>query len=213
MPYDYIHEPDEIYRQSFATIRQEIDLTKLPADIEPVALRLIHTTGDFSLLENLTFSQEAGLIGKSALSGGCTILTDVEMVGAGITRRFLPTPDQVMCTLNDPDIPTLAKEKSTTRSAAALDYWFDHLEGAVVAIGNAPTALFRLLEMLDEGAPEPALIIGMPVGFVGAVESKEALIAHGSDIPYITIRGRRGGSALAAATVNALAAKTTPQPE
>ncbi len=212
MAYDYIHEPDEIYRQSFATIRQEVDLSKLPADLEPVALRLIHTTGDFGVLDNLTFSEGAGKIGSAALAGGCTVLADVEMVGAGITKRFLNTPDQVMCTLNDPDVPAEAKAQGTTRSAAAVDHWLEHLEGAVVAIGNAPTALFRLLELLDEGAFEPALIIGMPVGFVGAVESKEALIAHASGVPYITMQGRRGGSALAAATVNALAAKPLPQP-
>ena len=205
MAYDYIRDPEEIYRQSFATIYAEVDLSVLPEDMRPVALRLIHTTGQPELLESFAFSDGAGAIGREAIASGATILADVEMVGAGVTKRFLSSSDQVICTLNDPAVPDLAKSHETTRSAAALDFWRDHLEGAVVAIGNAPTALFRLLEMLDDGAPKPALVIGMPVGFVGAVESKEALMAATHAIPYITVRGRRGGSALAAATVNALA--------
>ena len=205
MAYDYIRDPEEIYRQSFATIRAEVDLSVLPEDLQPVALRLIHTTGQPELLESFAFSEGAGIAGCNAIARGATILADVEMVGAGVTKRFLSTPDQVMCALNDPSVSNLAKTLETTRTAAALDFWPDHMEGAVVAIGNAPTALFRLLEMLENGAPKPALIIGMPVGFVGAVESKEALIAANIGVPYITVHGRRGGSALAAATVNALA--------
>jgi len=205
MVYDYIRDPEEIYRQSFATIHEEADLSGLPEDLQPVALRLIHTTGQPELLESFAFSPGAGMVGRDAIARGVTILADVEMVGAGVTRRFLSKPDQVVCALNNPEVPALAKTLETTRSAAALDLWADHLDGAVVAIGNAPTALFRLLELLDDGAPKPALIIGMPVGFVGAVESKDALIASTHNIPYITMRGRRGGSALAAATVNALA--------
>lgn len=202
---DYIRDGQAIYRQSFATIRAEADLTGIPADLEKLAVRVIHACGMVDVVQDLRFSAGAGAIGRAALAAGAPILCDARMVAEGITRARLPAHNEVICTLNDPDVPTLARELGNTRSAVALEHWREHLEGAVVVIGNAPTALFYLLEMLDAGAPKPALILGFPVGFVGAMESKDALAADSRDVPYVIVRGRRGGSAMAAAAVNALA--------
>jgi precorrin-8X/cobalt-precorrin-8 methylmutase len=203
--YDYIRDPDEIYRRSFAIIRAEADLRALPADLEPIAVRLIHAAGDPGIVGDLAWSDGAGAAGRQALASGAPILVDTEMVAAGIIRNRLPAGNAVICTLAEPGVAAAARAAGTTRSAAAVDCWRDRFAGAVVAIGNAPTALFRLLELLGQGAPRPALILGFPVGFVGATESKEALIAHRAGVPFVTLRGRRGGSAFAAAAVNALA--------
>jgi len=201
--YDYLADPAAIYAKSFATARAETDLAGLPPELHGLALRLVHTAADPSLVRDLVWSPGAAPAGRQALAAGASILADVEMVAHGITRARLPAANPVLCTLRDPAVPALAAQLATTRSAAALELWRARLGGAVVAIGNAPTALFRLLEMLDEGAPAPACVIGMPVGFVGAAESKEALIESG--LPAIVLRGRKGGSAMAAAAVNALA--------
>jgi precorrin-8X/cobalt-precorrin-8 methylmutase len=202
---DYIRDGSAIYRQSFATIRAEARLEKLPADLETVAVRLIHACGMTDIVDDLAYSSDAATAGRIALAQGAPILCDAQMVANGVTRTRLSAHNAVICTLNEPEVPAIAQKLQNTRSASALELWRMHLEGAVVAIGNAPTALFRLLEMLEEGAPKPALILGFPVGFVGAIESKAALaqIRHG--IPFITLHGRRGGSAMAAAAVNALA--------
>jgi precorrin-8X/cobalt-precorrin-8 methylmutase len=202
---DYIRDGSAIYRQSFATIRAEARLERLPADLETVAVRLIHACGMTDIVGDLAYSSNAATAGRIALAQGAPILCDAQMVANGVTRTRLSAHNAVICTLNEPEVPAIAQKLQNTRSAAALELWRTHLEGAVVAIGNAPTALFRLLEMLEEGAPKPALILGFPVGFVGAIESKAALaqIRHG--IPFITLHGRRGGSAMAAAAVNALA--------
>ncbi|TLX80491.1 precorrin-8X methylmutase [Pseudomonas nicosulfuronedens] len=202
---DYIRDGQAIYRQSFATIRAEADLSAVPADLEKLAVRVIHACGMVDVVQDLRFSAGAGAIGRAALAAGAPILCDARMVAEGITRARLPAHNGVICTLNDPDVPELARELGNTRSAVALEHWREHLEGSVVVIGNAPTALFYLLEMLDAGAPKPALILGFPVGFVGAMESKDALAADSRGVPYVIVRGRRGGSAMAAAAVNALA--------
>ncbi len=202
--FDYIRDPQQIYRRSFAEVRSAADLTRLPADIEPIAVRLIHACGMPDVADDLAFSEDAAEAGRRALEGGAPVLVDAEMVAAGITRTRLPAANPVLCTLNEAAVPELAEQLGTTRSAAALELWHPHLGGAVVAIGNAPTALFRLLELLAEGVEPPALVLGFAVGFVGAAESKDALIANAGAVPYITLRGRRGGSALAAAAVNAL---------
>jgi precorrin-8X/cobalt-precorrin-8 methylmutase len=194
-----------IYRESFAIIRAEADLTGVPPDLEPTVVRMIHACGMTDLPADLAWSPDAGCAARRALAGGAPVLCDAAMVAAGITRSRLPAANQVICTLRDPRVPGLAERIGSTRSAAAVELWRDNLAGSVVAIGNAPTALFRLLEMLDAGAPRPAVIIGVPVGFVGAAESKQALAAHQGGVPYLTLRGRRGGSAIAAAAVNALA--------
>ncbi len=201
----YLKDPDAIYAASFAAIRKAAPVDRLPAEIQPLALRLIHTCGMPDILDDLAYAADAPLAGSKALASGKPILADATMVAAGITKRFLSEGNRVICTLDHEDVRERAKALGTTRSAAAVDLWAPHLEGAVVAIGNAPTALFRLLELLDEGAPRPALILGFPVGFVGAAESKEALIEHADGIPYVTLCGRCGGSAMAAAAVNALA--------
>lgn len=201
----YLKDPDAIYEASFAAIRKEARIDALPSDIQPLALRLIHTCGMPDILDDLASSAEAARAGSEALIAGKPILVDATMVAAGITTRFLPHANRVICRLGHDETPGRAKMLETTRSAAAVDFWLPDLEGAVVAIGNAPTALFRLLEHLEEGAPKPALILGFPVGFVGAAESKEALIEHACSVPFVTLRGRRGGSAMAAAAVNALA--------
>jgi precorrin isomerase len=201
---DYIRDGNEIYRNSFAIIRAEANLAQLPADLISVAVRLIHTCGMTDIVTELTASPQAGTIGRSALQSGCAILCDSQMVASGITRARLPANNPILCTLHDPQVPALAEKIGNTRSAAALELWRAHLEGAIVAIGNAPTALFHLLELLDEGVPPPALILGFPVGFVGAAESKAALAADGR-VPFIALQGRRGGSAMAAAAINALA--------
>ncbi|SDY15913.1 precorrin-8X methylmutase [Modestobacter sp. DSM 44400] len=201
--YDYEHDGAEIYRQSFATIRAEADLSGLPEDIAQVAVRMIHACGQVDLVADVAFSPDVVARAREALHADAPVLCDAQMVAAGITRRRLPKDNDVVCTLNDPRIPDLARELGTTRTAAAMHLWGDRLDGAVVAIGNAPTALFHLLEMVAAGAPRPAAVIGIPVGFIGAVESKETLAA--SDLDFLVVRGRRGGSAITAAAVNAIA--------
>ncbi|MCM2413192.1 precorrin-8X methylmutase [Streptomyces sp. RKAG290] len=203
--HQYEKDGPAIYRQSFATIRAEADLTGLPADVSQVAVRMIHACGMVDLVRDLAFTPDVVRRARAALRAGAPVLCDVSMVASGITRRRLPADNEVVCTLSDPAVPALAAELGTTRSAAALELWRDRLDGAVVAVGNAPTALFRLLEMIEEGAPRPAAVIGVPVGFVGAVESKDALAAHPSGLEHLIVRGRRGGSAIAAAAVNAIA--------
>ncbi|WP_321813593.1 MULTISPECIES: precorrin-8X methylmutase [unclassified Paraburkholderia] len=204
---DYIRDGQAIYRESFATIRAEADLAHIPADLEKLAVRVIHACGMVDVVADLAFSPGAGAAGRAALASGAPILCDAKMVAFGITRARLPANNTVVCTLDDPAVPTLARELGNTRSAAALELWRPHLEGSVVAIGNAPTALFHLIDMIEAGAPRPALILGMPVGFVGAAESKALLASAGIDVPYVVVHGRRGGSAMAAAAVNALASE------
>jgi precorrin-8X/cobalt-precorrin-8 methylmutase len=204
-PLNYVRDGAEIYRQSFATIRTEANLDTLPADFNTVAVRLIHACGMIDIVSDLDYSIDAVRVGRAALANGAPILCDAQMVANGVTRKRLPVDNQVICTLPDPQVIDLAAQLENTRSAAALELWRPYLAGSVIAIGNAPTALFRLLEMLDEGAPKPALILGFPVGFVGAMESKAALAADSRGVPFLTIHGRRGGSAMAAAAVNALA--------
>ena len=201
--YDYEKDGAEIYRRSFATIRAETDLAGLPEDVARVAVRMVHACGQVDLVEDLAYSPAVVARAREALDAGAPVLCDAEMVASGVTRRRLPKDNDVVCTLNDPRTPGLAADLGTTRTAAALELWRDRLDGAVVAIGNAPTALFHLLELVERGAPRPAAVLGISVGFVGAVESKEALAA--SDLPYLVVRGRRGGSAITAAAVNAIA--------
>jgi precorrin-8X/cobalt-precorrin-8 methylmutase len=201
----YERDGARIYRQSFAIIRAEADLTAVPPDLEAAVVRMIHACGMTDLPADLAWSPGAGTAARQALAGGAPVLCDAVMVADGITRSRLPAANPVICTLRDPRVPGLAAGLGSTRSAAAVELWPEILAGSVVAIGNAPTALFRLLELLSDGAPRPAAIIGVPVGFVGAAESKEALAAHPGGVPYLTVHGRRGGSALAAAAVNALA--------
>jgi precorrin-8X/cobalt-precorrin-8 methylmutase len=201
--YEYEKDGAEIYRQSFATIRTEADLATLPADIAHVAVRMIHACGQVDLVDDLAYSPAVVQQARDALNAGAPILCDAQMVASGVTRRRLPKDNDVVCTLNDPRTPALAAARRTTRTAAAVELWGDRLEGAVVAIGNAPTALFHLLEMVAAGAPRPAAVLGIPVGFIGAAESKEALAA--SDLEHLVVRGRRGGSAITAAAVNAIA--------
>ncbi|MFF3737310.1 precorrin-8X methylmutase [Streptomyces sp. NPDC002566] len=205
--YEYEKDGAAIYRRSFATIRAEADLEGLPADVSQVAVRMIHACGMVDLVRDLDCTPTVVARAREALRSGAPIFTDVQMVASGVTRKRLPAGNDVLCTLSDPSVPGLAAELSTTRTAAAMELWRDRLEGSVVAVGNAPTALFRLLEMMDEGAPRPAAVIGVPVGFVGAVESKDALAAHPSGLEYLVVRGRRGGSALAAAALNAIASE------
>ncbi|WAH58214.1 precorrin-8X methylmutase [Pseudomonas silvicola] len=202
---DYIRDGQEIYRNSFAIIRAEADLSGIPADLEKLAVRVIHACGLVDVVQHLRFSPGAGTAGREALAKGAPILCDARMVSEGITRARLPANNEVICTLRDDSVPELARELGNTRSAVALELWRPHLEGAVVVIGNAPTALFYLLEMIDAGAPKPALILGFPVGFVGAAESKAMLAADSRGIPFVIVEGRRGGSAMACAAVNALA--------
>jgi precorrin-8X/cobalt-precorrin-8 methylmutase len=204
---DYLRDGAEIYRRSFAAIRAEADLSGIPAGLEQLAVRVAHASGTVDVIADLVFSPDAAAAGCRALSSGAAVLCDSRMVAAGITRARLPANNAVLCTLGDPVVPGLAGRIGNTRSAAAVELWRPQLAGSVVAIGNAPTALFRLLEMLDAGAPRPALIIGFPVGFVGAAEAKAALAEDSSGVPFIAIRGRRGGSAMAAAAVNALASE------
>lgn len=202
--YDYIRDPAEIYTRSFATVEREAGLDRLPKPMRPVATRLIHACGMVDVIEDLEFSPKAVEAGQAALLSGRPIYTDVEMVKAGVIEKFLPKSNECICLLNDSRVPDHAKLIGNTRSAAAVDFW-DRIEGSIVVIGNAPTALFRVLEKLDEGWDKPALIIGIPVGFVGAVESKQALAETSSSVEYITVHGRRGGSAMASSVVNALA--------
>ena len=200
----YLRDPAAIYRRSFALVRAEADLSQFPAPLRPLAVRLAHAAGDIGILDDLAWSRGAVQAGRRALAQGAAILADSTMVVSGISCARLPAANPVICTLNDP-AAALARSQPTTRSAAAVELWRPHLEGSVVAIGNAPTALFRLLELLADGAPRPALVLGFPVGFVGAAEAKEALIGFGCGLAYVALRGRRGGSAMAAAAVNALA--------
>ena len=202
---DYIRDGAAIYDRSFAIIRAEADLARFSPEESDIVVRMIHACGCVDVAAAIAFG--AGLVGaaRTALANGAPILCDSEMVAHGVTRARLPARNDVICTLRDQRVPALAEKLGTTRSAAALDLWSDRLAGAVVAIGNAPTALFRLLEMLDAGAPKPAAILGIPVGFVGAVESKDALAENSRGVPFLTVRGRMGGSAMAAAAVNALA--------
>jgi precorrin isomerase len=202
---DYIRDGNEIYQKSFATIRAEADLSILPQDLEVVAVRLIHACGMTDIIRDLGYSEDVVKIGRAALKNGANILCDAQMVANGVTRKRLPANNSVICTLNESEVPELAKTIGNTRSAAAMELWRSHIEGSIIAIGNAPTALFRLLELLDQGLPKPAVILGFPVGFVGAIESKAALAENSRGVPFLTIHGRRGGSAMAAAALNALA--------
>jgi len=202
---DYIRDGAAIYERSFAIIRAEADLSRfMPAQAE-VAVRMIHACGRVDAAELIAFSPDLVQAARDALKQGAPIFCDAQMVAHGVTRARLPADNDVICTLRDERVPALAAELGTTRSAAALELWRDRLEGSVVAIGNAPTALFHLLEMLDAGAPKPAVILGIPVGFVGAAESKDALAANARGVPYLIVRGRMGGSAMTAAALNALA--------
>jgi len=203
--YDYIHDGNAIYERSFAIIRAEADLSRFSPGEADIAIRMIHACGLVEAARHFEFSQDFEQAARAALAAGAPVLCDAEMVAHGVTRARLPAANEVICTLRDPRTPGLAKEIGNTRSAAALELWRERLGGAVVAIGNAPTALFYLLEMLDAGAPKPAAIIGMPVGFVGAAESKEALAENRHGIPFAIVRGRMGGSAMTAAAVNAIA--------
>ena len=205
-PRAYIRDGAEIYRRSFAIIRAEADLSRFSAEEADVAVRMIHACGMVEVANEIAMSPGFADNARWALIGGAPILCDSKMVANGITRARLPSGNEIVCTLDDPAVPELATKIGNTRSAAALELWRNKLEGAVVAIGNAPTALFRLLEMLDQGAPAPAAVIGLPVGFVGAMESKQALAKDGR-VPFLIVKGRKGGSAMAAAAVNALASE------
>lgn len=201
---DYIRDPDAIYAASFATIRAEAGLERFSVSIAHVAERMIHACGMTDLVEDIAFSDDAADAGRAALFAGAPVFCDAEMVRHGIIRRLLPKANELVCLIADEQVSAHAKAISNTRSAAQVDLWGDSVGGAIIAIGNAPTALFRLLERIDQGAPKPALILGLPVGFVGAAESKAELAANPRGVPYITVKGRRGGSAMAAAAVNAL---------
>jgi precorrin isomerase len=202
---DYIRDGNAIYQKSFTTIRAEANLSILPPDLEVVAVRLIHACGMTDIVSDLAYSEDVVKIGRAALKNGAKILCDAQMVANGVTRKRLPANNPVICTLNEPEVAELAQQIGNTRSAAAIELWRSHVEGSIIAIGNAPTALFRLLELLDQGLPKPAVILGFPVGFVGAIESKAALAENSRGVPFLTIHGRRGGSAMAAAALNALA--------
>lgn len=202
---DYLRDGTAIYERSFAIIRAEAELDRFTPEEADIVVRMIHACGQVSAAELIAFAPGLVDAARAALRCGAPILCDATMVAHGITRGRLPARNEVVCTLRDPSTPVLAAKLGTTRSAAALELWRGRMEGAVVAIGNAPTALFRLLEMLEAGAPRPAAILGIPVGFVGAAESKEALAANPHGVPYLIVRGRMGGSAMAAAAVNALA--------
>ena len=204
--FNYLRDGAEIYRRSFATIRAEADLARFSRDEEHVAVRIIHACGMVEIAAGLVFSQGAVAQARQALRRGAPILCDSKMLARGIIAARLPRGNEVICTLDAPSVPSLARKLGTTRSAAALEFWRDKLDGAIAAIGNAPTALYHLLDMLDEIFARPACVIGMPVGFVGASESKEALIAD-ARVPFITLKGRKGGSAMAAAALNAIASE------
>jgi len=209
--YDYIADGPAIYADSFATIRREADLSRVPLEAEKLAVRMIHGTGQPSLIDDLVIHPELVPAARAALQSGAPILCDAHMVATGITAGRLPAANDVHCFLRDPRVPALARQWNTTRTAAAVSLWEPVLNGAVIAIGNAPTALFHLLEMLLDGAPRPAAIVGCPVGFVSAPESKDALISlfseYAIDIPFVTVRGRRGGSAMTSSAINALASE------
>ncbi|HEX3715363.1 MAG TPA: precorrin-8X methylmutase [Trebonia sp.] len=203
--FDYVRDGAEIYRRSFAAIRAEADLARFPADIARVVVRMIHSCGMTDLPADVAYSDRVVRAARAALLGGAPVLCDAQMVASGITRGRLPAANEVVCTLGDPAVPELAARLGTTRTAAALDLWGSRLAGAVVAVGNAPTALFRLLELVQAGAGRPAAVLGIPVGFVGAAESKQALAESGLD--YLVVHGRRGGSAMTVAAVNAIASE------
>jgi precorrin-8X/cobalt-precorrin-8 methylmutase len=207
--FDYVDTGAAIYVDSFATIRREADLSRVPADAEKLAVRMIHGSGQVDLAEDLVIHPQMVAAARAALEAGAPMLCDATMVATGVTRSRLPKDNEVLCFLNDPRVPGLATEWKTTRTAAAVSLWEPMLEGSVVAIGNAPTALFHLLELIADGGPRPAAIVGCPVGFIGAAESKDALATfagtHGIDIPFVTVRGRRGGSAMTSSALNALA--------
>lgn len=207
--YAYGDDGAAIYADSFATIRSETRLDHLPADAEKVVVRMVHGSGQTDLTDDLVIHPRLVTSAREALNAGAPILADAHMVASGVTRARLPKDNEVVCLLRDPRVSELARAMGTTRSAAAVSLWTDRLEGAVVAIGNAPTALFHLLELILDGGPRPAAIVGVPVGFIGAAESKEALASlqndHGIDVPFLVVRGRRGGSAIAASALNALA--------
>ncbi|MGQ0630616.1 MAG: precorrin-8X methylmutase [Sporichthyaceae bacterium] len=204
---DYVRDGAEIYRRSFATIRTETNLTRLPIDVARVAVRMIHSCGMVDLVEDLDHSPGVVAAARAALLAGAPILCDAQMVASGITRSRLPANNEIICTLNDDGVAELARAIGNTRSAAAMDLWGERLGGAVVAIGNAPTALFHLLELIAAGAPRPAAVLGLPVGFIGAAESKDALASSPLGLEYLIVRGRRGGSAMAVAAVNAIASE------
>src|SRR5215469_4492330 len=201
----YLRDGDAIYERSFAIIRSEADLSRFSPDEAGIVVRMIHACGLVEAAQHIVFGEGLVAAARGALMSGAPILCDAEMVAHGITRARLPARNEVVCTLRDPRVPVLANKIGTTRSAAALELWSDRLAGAVVAIGNAPTALFRLLELLDAGVPKPSAILGIPVGFVGAAESKDALAANSRGVPFLVVSGRMGGSAMTAAAVNALA--------
>jgi precorrin-8X/cobalt-precorrin-8 methylmutase len=201
----YLRDGNAIYERSFAIIRSEADLSRFSSDEAGIVVRMIHACGQVEAAQHIMFGEGLVAAARNALTSGAPILCDAEMVAHGITRARLPALNDVVCTLRDPRVPVLADKIGTTRSAAALELWADRLAGAVVAIGNAPTALFRLLELLDAGVPKPSAILGIPVGFVGAAESKDALAANSRGVPFLVVRGRMGGSAMTAAAVNALA--------
>ncbi|MGK9169537.1 precorrin-8X methylmutase [Inquilinus limosus] len=203
--FSYLRDPEAIYRQSFATIRAEARLERFPPDVAGLAVRIAHACGMVEVVDDLVFTHDVAARGRAALLAGAPVLVDCRMVEAGIIRSRLPTGTEIVSLIGDPSLPELARRFGTTRSAAMVELWRDRLDGAVVAIGNAPTALFRLLELLEEGAPRPAAILGFPVGLVGAAESKAALAEGGFGVPFLTLPGRRGGSAMASAAVNALA--------
>ncbi len=202
--FEYIRDPAAIYRDSFATVRAEADLGGLPEDIAAMAVRLVHACGMIDIVPDLVYSPDVAQVARAAIEDGKPILVDARMVGQGVIRSRLHAGNPVICTLTEPSVPQRAEQLGTTQSAAAVELWGERLNGAVVAIGNAPTALFHLLELIAKGGPRPAAILGFPVGFIGAAESKEALIEHAGDIAFMTLRGRRGGSAIAAAAVNAV---------
>lgn len=204
---DYERDGAEIYRASFATIRREADLSGVPPALERVAVRMVHACGMVDLVSDMAWATEFATEATDALAAGAPVLCDSSMVAAGVTRSRLPARNEVLCTLRDPRVAGLAARLGTTRTAAAVELWRDHLAGALVAIGNAPTALFHLLEMVAGGAPRPAAVVGVPVGFVGAAESKAALAEDPLHIPFLVVHGRRGGSAIASAAVNALASE------
>jgi precorrin-8X/cobalt-precorrin-8 methylmutase len=203
--YDYLTDGVEIYRRSFATIRTETDLDRFPEDAATVVVRMVHAAGDVGLAGHVHLHAGVVAAARTALDAGAPVFTDATMIASGITRARLPRDNDIVCTLHDPRVPELAAAWRTTRSAAAVSLWAERLEGAVVAVGNAPTALFHLLELIAAGGPRPAAIVGVPVGFIGAAESKEALRDNPWEVPWLTVEGRRGGSALAVSAVNALA--------
>lgn len=203
--YDYLRDPAAIYQESFAAIKREADFSGMSADMQTVATRIIHACGMPEILLDLAYHPDIASAAVSALREGAPIFCDCEMVTHGINRRFLPAGNEVICSLNNPNTPQMAAKRKTTRSAAAVDLWLDRIENAVAVFGNAPTALFHLLEQIENGAPKPAAILAFPVGFVGAAESKQAMVESHLGVPFITLRGRKGGSAMAAAALNAFA--------